>query len=194
MARFWFPLPAGAIPFFIRFILRIPFALGLWTDPTFLAWDRGAWHKFWVVGSGTVANTEMDLATSPGLMWAAMLGQEWRFVVVGRRMLQFASSIMVPFSFPSYVILIYSLVCVHTIGYIHWFSWVLWTHLLSNYNPRRSRFTITGRDDTSWLICAYAYHGQPHLLSDSFVSDMYFLLLIKFLLVLWSSTLTRSLV
>ena len=33
-------------------------------------------------------------------------------------LLQFVSSIMVSFSFPSYVVLIYSLVCSHTIGYI----------------------------------------------------------------------------
>ena len=32
--------------------------------------------------------------------------------------LQFVSSTMVPFSFPSYVVLIYSLVCSHMIGYI----------------------------------------------------------------------------
>ena len=93
-------------------------------------------------------------------------------------MLQFVSSIMVSFSFPSYVVLIYSLVCSHTIGYILWFSWVPWTLLLSNYNPHRSHFTTTGQDDTCWLICAYSYHGQPRLLSDSFVSDTYSLLLI----------------
>ena len=39
-------------------------------------------------------------------------------VSLDRLVLQFVSSIMVPFSFPSYAVLIYSLVCAHTIGYI----------------------------------------------------------------------------
>ena len=37
---------------------------------------------------------------------------------IPRTMLQFVSSIMVSFSFPSYIVLIYFLVCAHTIGYI----------------------------------------------------------------------------
>ena len=110
------------------------------------------------------------------LEWKGILGMwgKWRICLL----LQFISSTMVPFSFLSYITLIYSLVCSHTIGYILWFSWALWTLLLSNSNPCRSRSTTTGWDDTCWLICAYAYHGQPRLLSDSFVLDTYSLLLI----------------
>ena len=96
----------------------------------------------------------------------------------GSALLQFISSTVVSFSFPSYAALIYSSVCSHTIGCILWFSWVLWTLLSLNFDPRRSHFT-TGRDDTCWLIYAYAYHGQPRLLSDSLVSDTYFPLLIN---------------
>ena len=68
------------------------------------------------------------------------------------KLLQFISSIMVSFSFLSYVALICSLVCILTIGYILWFFWVLWTLLLSNSDPRRSPSITTGRDYTYWLI------------------------------------------
>ena len=37
---------------------------------------------------------------------------------LSQNVLQFVSFIMVPFSFPSYIVLICSLVCSHTIGYI----------------------------------------------------------------------------
>ena len=94
------------------------------------------------------------------------------------RVLQFIYSIMVSFSFLSYVALACYLVCILTIGYILWFFWVLWTLLLLNSNPRRSPSATTGRDDTCWLIYAYACLGQLSLPSDSLASDTYFLLLI----------------
>ena len=94
------------------------------------------------------------------------------------RVLQFIYSIMVSFSFLSYVALACYLVCILTIGYILWFFWVLWTLPLLNSNPRRFPSATTGRDDTCWLIFAYAYLGQLSLPSDSLVSDTYFLLLI----------------
>ena len=50
-------------------------------------------------------------------------------------LLQFVSSRMVSSCFPSYVVLIYSLVCVPTIGLIAWSSWVRLTPLLLNSNP-----------------------------------------------------------
>ena len=77
--------------------------------------------------------------------------------VMDSTLLQFISFIMVSFSFLSYVALACSLVCILTIGYILWFFWVLWTLLLLNSNPRRFPSATTGRDDTCWLIYAYAY-------------------------------------
>ena len=93
-------------------------------------------------------------------------------------LLQFIYFIMVSFSFRSYAGLTCSSVCIPTTGYILWFFWVHWTLLLLNSNPHRSISTTTGRDDTDWLIHAYAYHGQLSLPSDSLVSDTYSILLI----------------
>ena len=63
--------------------------------------------------------------------------------------------------------------------------------------PRRSSSVPTGRDYTTLLIHAYQWiliYRQPLLLSDSLVSDTCSLLLIRFYLVPWSSSLTRFLV
>ena len=79
-----------------------------------------------------------------------------------RWVLQFISSIMVSFSFLSYVELTCSLVCILTIEYILWFFWVLWTPLLSNSDLRCSPSATTGRDYTYWLILLT-------LISDSLV-------------------------
>ena len=79
-------------------------------------------------------------------------------LVVSYHVLQFTYFIMVSFSFLSYAVLNCSLVCIPTTGYILLSFWVHWTLLLSNSNPRRSFSLTTGRDDTDWLILAYAYH------------------------------------
>ena len=47
------------------------------------------------------------------------------------------------------------LVCVFTIGFIAWSSWVCLTLLSLNFNPCRSPSITTGQGDTSLLILAY---------------------------------------
>ena len=106
-------------------------------------------------------------------------------------LLQFISCHMVSFFFHSYDVLIYSSVCVPMIGYI------AWLFFYRTVTPRRSSSVPTRRDYTTLLVHTYQWiliYRQPLLLSDSLVSDTCSLLLIRFYLVPWSSSLTRSLV